>query len=74
MYKLHAQVDTINGFSAHADRSELIEWARHLKTPPRHTFIVHGEEESSLALANSLQTELGFGNVAVPELGQTFNI
>ncbi|MCA9960836.1 MAG: hypothetical protein KC443_17470, partial [Anaerolineales bacterium] len=38
------------------------------------TFIVHGEEEASLAFANSLRTEQGFDNVIVPELGQRFTI
>lgn len=73
-YSLNAQVATINGFSAHADRSELLSWAGGLKTPPKHTYIVHGEEDASFALANALKTKLGFDNVSVPELGQTFNI
>ena len=71
-YQLNAQVATINGFSAHADRSELLEWAGGLKSPPEHTFIVHGEEDISLAFAETLRTELHFNNVTVPELGQTF--
>jgi metallo-beta-lactamase family protein len=73
-YKLKAQVATINGFSAHADRSELLDWAGNLKSPPKQTYIVHGEEDSSFALAESLQTKLGFVSVTVPELSQTFNI
>jgi metallo-beta-lactamase family protein len=73
-YELKAQVVTINGFSAHADRAELLEWTSHLAAPPQHTFIVHGEEEASLSLAEALQREQGFTNVAVPELGQAFNI
>ena len=73
-YQLNAEVATINGFSAHADRSELLDWASKLKSSPKHTFIVHGEEESSFALAEGLQNKLGFGNVTVPELGQAFKI
>jgi metallo-beta-lactamase family protein len=73
-YQLNAQVATINGFSAHADRKELLDWVGELKSPPEHTFIVHGEEEVSLAFAETLHTELHFNNVAVPELGQTFTI
>ncbi len=73
-YQLKAQVSTINGFSAHADRSELLEWAGGIKTPPQHTFIVHGEEASSFALADALNKNLGFENVSVPEMGQTFHI
>lgn len=73
-YQLKAQVEKINGFSAHADRSELLDWAGALKSPPKHAFIVHGEEDSSLALADALQANLGFDNVIVPELKQAFTI
>jgi metallo-beta-lactamase family protein len=51
-YTLKAQVVTINGFSAHADRRELLEWTGHLRRRPKHTFIVHGEEDASMAFAS----------------------
>lgn len=73
-YRLNAQVETINGFSAHADRNELLEWTGHLQKRPQQTFIVHGEEEVSLAFAQTLQTEQGFAEVHVPKLGQSFTI
>ncbi len=73
-YKLRAQVEVINGFSAHADRRELLAWAGHLRHPPAHTFIVHGEEDASFALAIGLQRNYGFANVTVPELHQTFEV
>ncbi len=73
-YDLNAQVEVINGLSAHADRPELLDWAGHFEPKPARTFIVHGEEDSSFALANGLKRELGFGSVAVPELHQRFTI
>lgn len=73
-YTLAAQVATINGLSAHADRNELLEWTGKMKKRPFATFIVHGEEEASFALADALQTEQGFTNVNVPTLGQTFTL
>jgi metallo-beta-lactamase family protein len=73
-YQLRAQVEVINGFSAHADRRELLEWAGHLRQKPSKTFIVHGEEDSSFALADGLQRRLGFDQVVVPELHQSFDI
>lgn len=73
-YKLQAEVEVINGFSAHADRSELLEWAGHLRQPPAHTFIVHGEVEASFALADGLRSAHGFRNVTVPELHQSFEV
>ena len=71
-YLLKAEVATINGFSAHADRSELLEWVGKMEQRPSHTFVVHGEEEASLAFADALTKEQGLQNVVVPELGQTF--
>ncbi len=73
-YELRARVEVINGFSAHADHSELVEWCGHLKAAPSHTFIVHGEEEASFALAQSLENIHGFRNVVVPELEQQFDV
>lgn len=70
-YLLKARVETINGFSAHADRDELLAWTGHFRRRPLHTFIVHGEESASLAFANSLRQQ-GLGQVNVPELGQSF--
>jgi metallo-beta-lactamase family protein len=72
-YQLRAQVVTINGFSAHADRSELLGWTGHFRRQARSTFLVHGELESSLALAEGIRRQ-GYQNVHVPELGQRFTI
>jgi metallo-beta-lactamase family protein len=72
-YMLRAQVETINGLSAHADRSELLNWAGHFSKRPQHTYLVHGEEEASLALAADLRSQ-GFQDVNVPHLGQSFEL
>ncbi len=70
-YDLRAQVVTINGFSAHAGRSELLAWTDHINRRPEQTFIVHGELEASEALADGLRHQ-GYPDVHVPELGQRF--
>ncbi|MFH1143158.1 MAG: MBL fold metallo-hydrolase, partial [Candidatus Eisenbacteria bacterium] len=49
-----AQVDSIDAFSAHADRGELLAWVRGLRPRPRRIFVVHGEAEPSLHLAAEL--------------------
>lgn len=72
-YALRAEVVTMNGFSAHADSSELLDWVDHFQRKPRQTFIVHGEETSSLAFAGHLLRR-GLENVHVPHLGQTFTV
>lgn len=50
---VRARIHTINGFSAHAGRSDLIDW--HARTGrPAVTFLVHGEEGARRALASAL--------------------
>ncbi len=49
---VRAQLHTINGFSAHADRDELLSWQRALK--PARTILVHGEPASMGAFAARL--------------------
>lgn len=72
-YQLIAEVETINGFSAHGDRDELLDWATSFKKRPQHTYIVHGEEAASLAFAEAMQGQ-GFDNVSVPHRGEAFAI
>ncbi|MDP8248259.1 MAG: MBL fold metallo-hydrolase [Candidatus Tritonobacter lacicola] len=67
-YTLRAEVAVMNAFSAHADRSELVSYARSLSPSPGRTFLVHGDEDQSLALAEHLRAA-GVGNVSVPMPG-----
>lgn len=66
-YRLRARVATINGYSAHADRGELLAWAGGFVRPPARTWLVHGDETAALALADGLRAQ-GFPQVAVPNL------
>jgi metallo-beta-lactamase family protein len=73
-YKLRASVKTINGFSAHADREELLGYAQLLGASRlKAAFVVHGEEAASLALADGLQS-LGVGQAIVPRPGEEFEL
>jgi metallo-beta-lactamase family protein len=65
-YRVKANVEQIYGFSAHADRDELLSWLTELKSAPRQVFIVHGEEESALAFSKHIQQKTGW-DVMVPE-------
>ncbi|MHC4571616.1 MAG: MBL fold metallo-hydrolase RNA specificity domain-containing protein [Planctomycetota bacterium] len=64
-YPVKAKVVRINGFSAHADRDELLKWLRELEAPPRAVFVVHGEQESAKAFGDYVVEQTGW-NVAVP--------
>ena len=63
-----SEVYTINGFSAHADRDELLAWHA-AAGRPRKTFLVHGDPDRGLwAMARTLE-QRGF-DVLVPEMHQ----
>jgi metallo-beta-lactamase family protein len=65
-YPVRARVTQINGFSAHADRGELLKWVSGLAPDPRRVFVTHGEPESAHAMADLLKQEKGW-KVSVPE-------
>ncbi|MBI5562509.1 MAG: MBL fold metallo-hydrolase [Deltaproteobacteria bacterium] len=54
-----AQIYTINGFSAHADRKELLEWLSSFADSPQ-VFIVHGEDAAAEALGSAIKERYGF--------------
>jgi metallo-beta-lactamase family protein len=64
-YPVRARIAQINGFSAHADRDELLKWLTGLKKPPRKLFVVHGEAESAKSFAEYVSQKTGW-KVAVP--------
>jgi metallo-beta-lactamase family protein len=65
---VRAHIYTINGFSAHADRDELLAWHRHSHAP--RTFLVHGEESVMQQFAGKLENT----QVEMPEFGQTYDL
>ncbi len=71
MLTVGAEIVSIEGFSAHADREELLQWFENLEGQPRKTFVVHGEEEASLAFAETLREKYAV-DVEVPEPRQEF--
>jgi metallo-beta-lactamase family protein len=72
-YKLRAQVKVIDSFSAHADREELLEWIGRTASSLKGVFVVHGEEEESLVLAEGIK-ELGVHRTIVPRRGDSVTI
>jgi len=64
-YAVKARIARIGGFSAHADREELLRWLRGLKKPPRKLFVVHGEANSAQQFGDYVRKETGW-KVSVP--------
>jgi metallo-beta-lactamase family protein len=64
-YQVKANIVQVHGFSAHADRYELLKWLKGLQTPPRKVFVIHGEPKSASGFADYLRQQTGW-DVSVP--------
>jgi len=73
-YRLKAEVVIINAFSAHADRDELLEYVKNCGSTLERVFVVHGEEEQSLAFAEAVREMRPELEVTVPKEGQTIEL
>jgi metallo-beta-lactamase family protein len=72
-FPLRARVETINGYSAHADRDGLLDWVKPIARDLGHAFVVHGDPAPEATLADGLR-QLGARGVVVPEQGDVFQI
>jgi len=70
-YSVRASIEVIDGYSAHADRSELLAYVGAVqKTGLQEVFVVHGEKASAEALADGLRA-MGIAKVHVPAMGDS---
>ncbi len=72
-YPLNADVEVIDAFSGHADRTDLIDFVGHIDGLKK-TFIVHGEENQGLTFAEILKQNHQDLVVETPSLGDVFEI
>lgn len=73
-YRLRAEVEVMNAYSAHADEPELVEFVSHLD-PGRlkKIFLVHGDPSRQLALYDALKAA-GYPSAHGPARGESFEI
>jgi metallo-beta-lactamase family protein len=65
---VRAEIVDVPTFSVHADADELLAWLKSAPAPET-VYVVHGEPDSSAALARRIDDELGWCAV-VPRLGE----
>jgi metallo-beta-lactamase family protein len=69
---LRARVEVLNGYSAHADRGELVRWLSEVRGPNARAlpvYLVHGEPEAQAALRDRLVQD-GY-SVTIPTRNST---
>lgn len=52
---VRAEVASLDGLSAHADREGLLDWIGALPRPPRHVWVIHGEPEAADTLRQAIE-------------------
>jgi metallo-beta-lactamase family protein len=70
---VRAQVAQIPNLSAHADAEELMDWLTGFKSPPKRTFIVHGEPDAADALRMRIENTLHW-RCTVPDYLEAFEL
>jgi len=59
-HAVRARIEQIHGFSAHADRDDLLKWLSKLTAHPKRIFITHGEVKTAEQFHAFLTAKTGF--------------
>ncbi|MBR6311434.1 MAG: MBL fold metallo-hydrolase [Oscillospiraceae bacterium] len=70
--KVAARIETVQGLSAHADKTGLIRWLEAISPRPDGVFVVHGENDVAVGFAETLRG-LGYSAHA-PEPGEVYDV
>ncbi|MDD3696237.1 MAG: MBL fold metallo-hydrolase [Lentisphaeria bacterium] len=71
MYQVKARVEKLSGFSAHADKIELMRWLDSISNTPRRVFVTHGEPKAAKAHAENIRSQKGW-QVEIPQYHQEY--
>lgn len=72
-YPVRAQVQSLDGLSAHADQSELLDWLSEVKIAPEKVFLIHGEPQASDSMRVKIRDTKNWP-VHIPELFEIVRI
>ena len=68
---VNARIEYIEGYSGHADQEWLLNFVYSFTNPPKHIFLVHGEETSQIELKNKIEST-SETKVTIPSFGETY--
>ncbi|HEX4997319.1 MAG TPA: MBL fold metallo-hydrolase [Terriglobia bacterium] len=66
-YPARAEIESIDGFSAHGDYNEILRWLEGFKRPPEMTFLVHGEPNAIDSMKRHIEEKHQGWKVRDPE-------
>lgn len=65
-----ATIHNLDGFSAHADKEQLLHWLGQVKEKPANIFLVHGEVDMAEPLGEHIKAALGLSSY-IPHFADT---
>jgi metallo-beta-lactamase family protein len=71
--RVRCRIEQIGGFSAHADWQEVLRWLGGMPSPPKRTFVTHGEVGSANAMREHIIEAFGW-EVEVPTYGESYEL
>lgn len=73
-HPVKARIASVDAFSGHADKIELRRYVEGLTGSFKKVFVIHGEEDQSLAFGETLRAMKPQAEVVVPEQGQVAEV
>lgn len=70
---VNARIESIDGYSGHADYVGLLDWLKKFRRMPRGIFLVHGEENALFSFAEMVKNEFDIDPV-IPSRDESFII
>ena len=70
-HTVRARIESIDSFSGHADKNELLGYVSRMTGSLKKIFVIHGEESQSLAFAEALRQARPTAEIVVPTPLQT---
>jgi hypothetical protein len=66
--KINMNVKTIDGFSGHSDRNQLLEFVRRIRPLPSRVICMHGDNTKCMELASAIHKRFNIGTIAPQNL------
>ena len=70
---VNARIEYIEGYSGHADQTWLLNFIYSFHNPPKHIFLVHGEEEGQIVLKEKIEENTEC-KVTIPSFGNCYEL
>lgn len=70
---VRADIEVIDGYSAHADQKGLLDWLKSFKKKPSKLFLVHGEEDALTTLHRIISSEYDI-STEIAKYGEIYDL